>query len=245
MYRHGEPRTSGPRRSMWGALRSAAIAIVLSALLYAYSLIMGTSDAMLPWALKTLMISLVTLAVFIYRKPFTGPFSAVGIPSSAPGTGLTPSLAGRGGTTARNTVDAATVAVPGFAAHRTPAGRGATRPRRPGSPSSSRPRGCWHGITKEWPPFVYGWHRPSVAAPTRDCASAGRRRWSSTTATSASTWSTPPATSSACCAIAAWRAGAPVVLCAAPAAVHDRRRRANRYRRVGDMPAGGTSGTRA
>src|SRR6185312_10050133 len=51
-------------------LKSAAIAIVLSVLLYAYSLIMGTSDAVLPWALKILMISLVTVAVFIYRKPF-------------------------------------------------------------------------------------------------------------------------------------------------------------------------------
>ena len=59
-------------------LKQAAIAIVLSVLLYAYSLIMGTSDAVLPWALKILMISLVTVAVFIYRKPFTHLFSAVG-----------------------------------------------------------------------------------------------------------------------------------------------------------------------
>ncbi len=59
-------------------LKMAAIAIVLSVLLYAYSLIMGTSDTVLPWALKILMISLVTVAVFIYRKPFTHLFSAVG-----------------------------------------------------------------------------------------------------------------------------------------------------------------------
>ena len=59
-------------------LKQAAIAIVLSVLLYAYSLIMGTSDAVLPWALKILMIALVTVAVFIYRKPFTHLFSAVG-----------------------------------------------------------------------------------------------------------------------------------------------------------------------
>ena len=51
---------------------------MLSVLLYAYSLIMGTSDAALPWALKILMIALVTVAVFIYRKPFQHLFSAVG-----------------------------------------------------------------------------------------------------------------------------------------------------------------------
>ena len=58
-------------------MKQAAIAIVLSVLLYCYSLIMGTSDAALPWALKILMIALVTVAVFIYRKPFTHLFSAV------------------------------------------------------------------------------------------------------------------------------------------------------------------------
>ncbi|HCU95738.1 MAG TPA: hypothetical protein DHU96_24685, partial [Actinobacteria bacterium] len=45
-------------------LKQAAIALVLSVLLYAYALIMGASDAVLPWALKILMISLVTVAVF-------------------------------------------------------------------------------------------------------------------------------------------------------------------------------------
>jgi hypothetical protein len=59
-------------------LKSVAVAIVLSVLLYAYSLIMGTSDSVLPWALKILMIALVTIAVFIYRKPFQHLFSAVG-----------------------------------------------------------------------------------------------------------------------------------------------------------------------
>ena len=59
-------------------LKQVAIAIVLSVLLYCYSLIMGTADAVLPWALKILMIALVTVAVFIYRKPFTHLFSAVG-----------------------------------------------------------------------------------------------------------------------------------------------------------------------
>ncbi len=59
-------------------LKQAAVALVLSVLLYAYSLIMGTSDAVLPWALKILMIALVTIAVFIYRRPFQHLFSAVG-----------------------------------------------------------------------------------------------------------------------------------------------------------------------
>src|SRR5205823_11685782 len=59
-------------------MKQAAIAIVLSVLLYCYSLIKGTADAVLPWALKILMIALVTVAVFIYRKPFSHLFSAVG-----------------------------------------------------------------------------------------------------------------------------------------------------------------------
>jgi hypothetical protein len=58
-------------------LKQVAVALVLSVLLYAYSLIMGTSDTVLPWALKILMIALVTVAVFIYRKPFQHLFSAV------------------------------------------------------------------------------------------------------------------------------------------------------------------------
>jgi hypothetical protein len=99
-------------------LKSAAIAIVLSVLLYAYSLIMGTSDAVLPWALKILMISLVTVAVFIYRKPFTHLFSAVGYGVIGARDRADVHLARAGSTAARNTVDAATVAVPGFAGYR-------------------------------------------------------------------------------------------------------------------------------
>src|SRR5215468_5981499 len=99
-------------------LKSAAIAIVLSVLLYAYSLIMGTSDAVLPWALKILMISLVTVAVFIYRKPFTHLFSAVGYGVIGSRDRADVHLARAGSIAARNTVDAATVAVPGFAAYR-------------------------------------------------------------------------------------------------------------------------------
>jgi len=59
-------------------LKQIAVALTLSVLLYCYSLIMGTSDTALPWALKIIMIALVTVAVFIYRKPFQHLFSAVG-----------------------------------------------------------------------------------------------------------------------------------------------------------------------
>jgi len=47
-------------------------------LLYCYSLIMGTTDQALPWALKIMMIALVTVTVVIYRKPFQHLFSSVG-----------------------------------------------------------------------------------------------------------------------------------------------------------------------
>ncbi len=99
-------------------LKMAAIAIVLSVLLYAYSLIMGTSDTVLPWALKILMISLVTVAVFIYRKPFTHLFSAVGYGVIGSREVAETHLARASSSATRNTVDAATVAVPGFAAYR-------------------------------------------------------------------------------------------------------------------------------
>ena len=59
-------------------LKQVAVALVLSILLYCYSLIMSTTDQELPWALKIMMIALVTVAVFIYRKPFQHLFSSVG-----------------------------------------------------------------------------------------------------------------------------------------------------------------------
>ena len=59
-------------------MKQVAIALVLSVLLYCYSLIMSTTDTALPWALKIMMIALVTVAVFIYRKPFQHLFSSVG-----------------------------------------------------------------------------------------------------------------------------------------------------------------------
>ncbi|HEV2375672.1 MAG TPA: type IV secretion system protein [Streptosporangiaceae bacterium] len=99
-------------------LKQAAIALVLSVLLYAYSLIMGASDAVLPWALKILMIALVTVAVFIYRKPFTHLFSAVGYGVVGARDRADAQLAMAGGSAARNTLDAATVGIPGVAVYR-------------------------------------------------------------------------------------------------------------------------------
>jgi hypothetical protein len=59
-------------------MKQVAVALTLSVLLYCYSLIMSTTDQALPWALKIMMIALVTVAVFIYRKPFQHLFSSVG-----------------------------------------------------------------------------------------------------------------------------------------------------------------------
>ena len=99
-------------------LKQAAIALVLSVLLYCYALIMGTSDAVLPWALKILMIALVTVAAFIYRKPFQHLFSAVGYGVIGSQDRAEADLARAGATARANTVAAATAAVPPFAAYR-------------------------------------------------------------------------------------------------------------------------------
>src|SRR5262249_59600903 len=98
--------------------KTAAIALVLSVLLYAYSLIMGASDAALPWALKILMISLVTVAVFIYRKPFGHLFSAVGYGVIGSRERAEASLAPAGSPARQNTVDDATVGGPGYPGYR-------------------------------------------------------------------------------------------------------------------------------
>ena len=99
-------------------MKQVAIAIVLSVLLYCYSLIMGTADTVLPWALKILMIALVTVAVFIYRKPFTHLFSAVGYGTLGSTERAEVSLREAGFTFRRNTLEAASVAVPGVAGYR-------------------------------------------------------------------------------------------------------------------------------
>jgi hypothetical protein len=119
-------------------LKQAAVALVLSVLLYAYSLIMGTSDAVLPWGFKILMIALVTVAVFIYRRPFQHLFSAVGYGMIGSSERAEVSLS-RAGTSARgNTLAAAAVAVPAFAAYR--AARSARRsPAQAASLTSVRP----------------------------------------------------------------------------------------------------------
>ncbi len=99
-------------------MKQVAIAIVLSVLLYCYSLIMGTADTVLPWALKILMIALVTVAVFIYRKPFTHLFSAVGYGTLGSTERAEVSLREAGFTFRRNTLEAASVAVPGVVGYR-------------------------------------------------------------------------------------------------------------------------------
>src|SRR5579863_1087804 len=99
-------------------MKQAAVAIVLSVLLYCYSLIMGTTDQALPWAFKILMIALVTVAVFIYRKPFTHLFSAVGYGTLGSTERAEVSLRDAGFTFRRNTATAASVAIPGVAGAR-------------------------------------------------------------------------------------------------------------------------------
>ena len=99
-------------------MKQVAIAVVLSVLLYCYSLIMGTSDLVLPWALKILMIALVTVAVFIYRKPFSHLFSAVGYGTIGSTERAEYSLREASSTFRRSTLDAATAAVPGVAGYR-------------------------------------------------------------------------------------------------------------------------------
>lgn len=99
-------------------LRQAAVALALSVLLYSYALIMGTTDSVLPWALKILMITLVTIAVFIYRKPFQHLFAAVGYGAIGSAERAEANLGRAAATAAANTRTAATVGVPGFAAYR-------------------------------------------------------------------------------------------------------------------------------
>jgi len=99
-------------------LKQAAVALALSVLLYCYALIMGTTDAVLPWALKILMITLVTVAVFIYRKPFQHLFASVGYSAIGAHDRADADLSRAAATARANTRDAATLAVPGFAGYR-------------------------------------------------------------------------------------------------------------------------------
>jgi hypothetical protein len=99
-------------------MKQVAIALVLSVLLYCYSLIMSTTDQALPWALKIMMIALVTVAVFIYRKPFQHLFSSVGY--GVLGSTERAEYSWRESTFGfrRATSNAAGAAVPGVAAYR-------------------------------------------------------------------------------------------------------------------------------
>jgi hypothetical protein len=106
-------------------LKQAAVAVVLSVLLYCYALIMGTSNATLGWALKILMIALVTVAAFIYRKPFQHLFAAVGYGVIGSRDAAAYDMQRASAAARANTTAAATLAVPGFAAYR--AGRWARR----------------------------------------------------------------------------------------------------------------------
>jgi hypothetical protein len=98
-------------------LKQAAVALALSLLLYCYALIMGTSDAVLPWALKILMIALVTVAAFLYRKPFQHLFSAVGYGVLGSQERAETDFA-RAAAAARTTTVTAATAFPGIAAYR-------------------------------------------------------------------------------------------------------------------------------
>jgi hypothetical protein len=99
-------------------LKQVAVALVLSILLYCYSLIMGTPDQELSWALKIMMIALVTVAVFIYRKPFQHMFSSVGYGMLGSSERAEVSLRESALGFRRVTGTAAGVAVPGFGAAR-------------------------------------------------------------------------------------------------------------------------------
>jgi len=99
-------------------LKQVAVALVLSILLYCYSLIMSTSDQALPWALKIMMIALVTVAVFIYRKPFQHLFSSVGYGVLGSTERAEYSWREASFGFRRASASAAGVAVPGFGAYR-------------------------------------------------------------------------------------------------------------------------------
>jgi hypothetical protein len=99
-------------------MKQVAIALALSVLLYCYALIMGTSATALPWALKILMIALVTVAVFIYRRPFQHLFSAVGYGMIGSTERAEYNFREASEGFRRSTTTAATVGIPGVAAAR-------------------------------------------------------------------------------------------------------------------------------
>ncbi|WP_329241994.1 type IV secretion system protein [Actinoallomurus sp. NBC_01490] len=95
-------------------LKQAALIGVLALLLWCYGLVMAES---LPWGLQILLISLVTLAAFIYRKPFQHLFAAVGY--SAVGSRKSEEHLDQAvRETRKRTTAVATAAVPGAAGYR-------------------------------------------------------------------------------------------------------------------------------
>ncbi|MCW2948444.1 MAG: hypothetical protein JWR24_5161, partial [Actinoallomurus sp.] len=95
-------------------LKQAALIGVLALLLWCYGLVMAES---LPWGLQILLISLVTLAAFIYRKPFQHLFAAVGY--SAVGSRKSEEhLEQAVRETRKRSTAVATAAVPGTAGYR-------------------------------------------------------------------------------------------------------------------------------
>ena len=95
-------------------LKQAALIGVLALLLWCYGLVMAES---LPWGLQILLISLVTLAAFIYRKPFQHLFAAVGY--SAVGSRKSEEHLERAvHETRKRSTAVATAAVPGSAGYR-------------------------------------------------------------------------------------------------------------------------------
>ena len=99
-------------------MKQVAVALALSVLLYAYALVMATSDNVLPWALKILMIALLTVAVFIYRRPFQHLFTSVGYQALGARDRADVDLArARSGFRAR-TLETATATLPGFGNYR-------------------------------------------------------------------------------------------------------------------------------
>jgi hypothetical protein len=95
-------------------LKQAALIGVLALLLWAYGLVMAES---LPWGLQILLISLVTLAAFIYRKPFQHLFAAVGY-STVGSRKSEEHLEKAVHETRKRTTAVATAAVPGAAGYR-------------------------------------------------------------------------------------------------------------------------------
>ena len=151
---------------------------------------MGTSDAVLPWALKILMIALVTVAVFIYRKPFVHLFSAVGYgmvgsrDRAEAGLAQAGSLARRNTRGRRHRGSPRLCRVPGGPvgqAEPGPGGRAWPRSPRPAGPVPRR-RGRRRPPRPRWAARTAGRNRPvrqATSPPTRpraDLAAAGRPR---------------------------------------------------------------------